>query len=354
MPSSVERDGLVLEVDEVVAALLGALGPLLEAGHEPGEREVEVRRLLGLAADDQRRPRLVDEDVVDLVDDREAALALDPLVELDDHVVAQVVEPELVVRAVGHVGGVGLAPGDRPQVDQPLVVGRVAGLEHERGVVGDHPEADPEEVEDRAHPLRVAPGQVVVDGDDVDAAAGHRVEDARRAARQGLALAGLHLGDLALVEDGAADQLDVEVAHPERPLARPRGSSRRPRAGPRRAPSGACRCRACGVPSPSSRRRSRSGWVSSSSEGGSSTATSRISLADLGELRADLVVATGPRIRARGALISSTRGSRRRISRSFESTNLEKKRMGRLSIRVNPPKPGSRSVRRRRFQKPEP
>ena len=111
MPSSVERDGLVLEVDEVVAALLLALGPLLEAGHEPGEREVQVGRLLGLAADDQRRPRLVDEDVVDLVDDREAALALDPLVELEDHVVAQVVEPELVVRAVGDVGGVGLAGG---------------------------------------------------------------------------------------------------------------------------------------------------------------------------------------------------------------------------------------------------
>ena len=102
-------DRLVLEVDEVVAALLVALGPLLEARHEPGEGEVEVRGLLGLAADDQRRARLVDEDVVDLVDDREAALALDPLVELHDHVVAQVVEAELVVGAVGDVGRVGLA-----------------------------------------------------------------------------------------------------------------------------------------------------------------------------------------------------------------------------------------------------
>ena len=124
-PSSVGRDGLVLEVDEVVAALLGALGALLEARHEPGEREVQVRRLLGLAADDQRRPRLVDEDVVDLVDDREAALALHPLVELVDHVVAQVVEPELVVRAVGDVRGVGLAPADtgRRLISRSSVVG---------------------------------------------------------------------------------------------------------------------------------------------------------------------------------------------------------------------------------------
>ena len=151
---------------------------------------------------------------------REAALALDPLVELGDHVVAQVVEAELVVRAVGHVGGVGLAPLDRAQVDEPLVVGRVAGLEQERRVVGDHPQADAQEVEDRAHPLRVAPGQVVVDRDDVDAAAGHRVEQAGDGRDERLALTGLHLGDAALVEDRGAHQLDVEGAHPERPLER--------------------------------------------------------------------------------------------------------------------------------------
>ena len=168
------RDGLVLQVDEVVAALLVlALGARLEARDEAGELVVEVRRLLGLAADDERRPGLVDEDVVHLVDDPEEPLALDPLVQLRDHVVAEVVEPELVVRAVGDVGGVRLAPGYGPQVDEPLVVRRVARLEHERGVVGDHPDAQAQEVEDRAHPLRVAPGEVVVDGDDVDAPAGH-------------------------------------------------------------------------------------------------------------------------------------------------------------------------------------
>ena len=45
-PSSVGRDRLVLEVDEVVAVLrIGVhpvVAPLAEAGHEPGEREVQV------------------------------------------------------------------------------------------------------------------------------------------------------------------------------------------------------------------------------------------------------------------------------------------------------------------------
>ena len=55
------------------------------------------------ARDDERRARLVDEDRVDLVDDRVRVLPLHALVERDHHVVAQVVEAELVVRAVGDV-----------------------------------------------------------------------------------------------------------------------------------------------------------------------------------------------------------------------------------------------------------
>ncbi len=213
-------DGAVLEVDEVVAALLGALGAGLHARHEPGEREVQVGRLLGLAADDQRGPRLVDEDVVDLVDDREGAFALHALVELRHHVVAQVVEAEFVVRAVRDVRRVGLAARDRPQVDEALVVGRIARLEDVRRLVRDHPDADAEELEDRPHPLRVASREVVVDGDDVDAAPGERVEDRGEGSDERLALAGPHLRDLALVEDGAADELDVEVTHVQRPLHR--------------------------------------------------------------------------------------------------------------------------------------
>ena len=131
---------------------------------------VQVGGLLGGAGDDQRGPRLVDEDVVDLVDDPEvvhadrlavvadAAAVLDLLVQRGGHVVAQVVEAELGVGAVRDVGRVGGAL---------LLVG-LHVLQHADG--------EPEALVDRAHPLRVAAGQVVVDGDDVDALAGERVE----------------------------------------------------------------------------------------------------------------------------------------------------------------------------------
>ena len=82
------------------------------------------------------------------------------------------------------------------------------------------PTVRPEELVDLAHPLGVALGEVVVDGDDVDAVAGERVEVDGKRGDQRLAFAGLHLGDLALVQHHAADQLHVEVALAERALGR--------------------------------------------------------------------------------------------------------------------------------------
>ena len=187
---------------------------LLAAHHarrELGELVVDVRRLLGLARDDQRGARLVDEDVVDLVDDREAVAALSLLLHLDREVVAQVVEAELGVGAVGDVAVVRRLP---------------LGLVHSRL---DDPDADAEQAVDRCHPGRVAAGEVVVDGDQVHALAvgglavlvarRDRVQDDRQRGGQGLALAGAHLGDRAVVQHHAADQLDVEVALAERALA---------------------------------------------------------------------------------------------------------------------------------------
>ena len=142
---------------------------------------------------------------------------LDPLVHLRDEVVPQVVEPEVVVRAVRDVGRVGLAPRARAQVDEPLVGRGVPGLEAV-GLLAHHdPHRDAQEVEDRAHPLGVAAGQVVVHGHDVNAPPGEAVERRGERRYEGLAFARLHLGDLALVEDDSAHHLDVEMAHPERP-----------------------------------------------------------------------------------------------------------------------------------------
>ncbi len=74
------------------------------------------------------------------------------------------------------------------------------------------PTLKPEEFVDGAHPGRVALGEIVVDGDDMHALAGERIEIDGKGGDQRLAFAGLHLGDAPLVQDHAADQLHVEMA----------------------------------------------------------------------------------------------------------------------------------------------
>ena len=72
---------------------------------------------------------------------------------------------------------------------------------------------------DLTHPLGVPASQVIVDRDHVNAAARERVEIAGQRGNEGLALAGFHLGDLAVVQDHSAEQLHVEVAHAEHAFA---------------------------------------------------------------------------------------------------------------------------------------
>ena len=179
---------------------------------------------LVVGPDDERGPRLVDQDAVGLVDDRVVVGPLDGrspswcsprprkacskrlavgVAELEPlQLVAEEVEAELLAGAVGDVAGVGGAAGG---------VG-LAGL--------DAADGQAEQLVDRRVPVGVALGEVVVDGDDVDALALQGVEVRRQGGDQGLALAGLHLGDAAVVDRRAADELDVVVPLLDRPLGR--------------------------------------------------------------------------------------------------------------------------------------
>jgi len=165
------------------------------------ERVLLVRLGADLARNDQRRARLVDEDRVDLVDDGVVVAALHPLLQPHDHVVAQVVEAELVVGAVRDVAEVG-----------GLALGR-GGLR-----VVDAADGEAEPREQVAHPLGVAPREVVVDGDEVRAMAGERVQVQRQRRDERLAFARRHFGDFALVQHDAADQLHVVGHHVPRLL----------------------------------------------------------------------------------------------------------------------------------------
>ena len=80
-------------------------------------------------------------------------------------------------------------------------------------------DAQAEKLVEPPHPLRVASGQVVVDGDDVNAFASERVQIAGQRGDQRLSFTGLHFGDLALMQHIATDELHVEVPHVQDALA---------------------------------------------------------------------------------------------------------------------------------------
>ena len=185
-----EGRGALLLVDLVVA--------LLKCGHELVDGDVEIRTVLQRTRDDQRRAGLVDQDGIDLVDDGVGVAALHHLDALIFHVVAQIVEAELVVGGVGDVAG----------------IGRLTVLV--RQAVHDDAGGQAEKTVELAHPFGIAPGQIIVDGDDVHALAGQRVEIDGQRGDQRLALARLHLRDAAFVKDHAANQLNVEGAQAKR------------------------------------------------------------------------------------------------------------------------------------------
>ncbi len=151
--------------------------------------------VLGLAADDQRGARFVDEDGVHLVHDGVVELALHAVLRLVDHVVAQVVKTVLVVGAVGDVAGIG---------------GLLLLARHLRQVDA-HRQA--QEVVQPPHPLGIAVGQVVVHRDHVHPVPRQGIEVHGQRGGQRLAFARAHFGDLAVVQRHAADELHVEVAH---------------------------------------------------------------------------------------------------------------------------------------------
>ena len=185
--------------EEHLAGLLvdRVVGVLLEERDDGVHPRVEGGGLLRGAGDDERRPRLVDQDRVDLVHDRVMEVPLHHVLHPELHVVPEVVEAELVVRPVGDVATVGrLALRVVHPVDDDA-------HGHSEGPV------------ELPHPVGVAPGEVVVHRHEVHAPPGQGVQDDREGGHERLPLAGPHLGDPALVEDDAAHQLDVEGTHVE-------------------------------------------------------------------------------------------------------------------------------------------
>jgi hypothetical protein len=144
----------------------------------------------------------VDQDRVGLVHQGEVEGPVHLTTRVEAEPVAQEVEPGLLDREIRDVAAV-----------DPLPLSRGEPLRHG----GD---GKPEPLVDRPHPSGVPAGEVVVERQDVHPAAGERVQGHRRHRRQGLALAGLHLHELALVQADAGEHLHVVGPLAQHPAGR--------------------------------------------------------------------------------------------------------------------------------------
>ena len=191
-----------------------------------------VSRSLLHAGEDQRRARLVDEHAVGFIHDREMQAAqeqaltapckpsLENLIDEETRAcaawaqrkpIAQVIEHELLVGAVSHVARVGALP-----------LLRLLS-------VFDQSDGETQRIVDGRQLLGVAAGEILIDRHNMDRAARECGGNCGQQRRQGLAFTGLHFRERAAHHGGAAEQLNVEMAHPDvaaRRLARERKRER--------------------------------------------------------------------------------------------------------------------------------
>ena len=83
---------------------------LFERSHKSVGFLIQICRFFSSARNDERCSRFVDQYGVDLVDDGEVQFSLHHLLDLDDHIVPQIVEAVFVVRTVCDISSVSRLP----------------------------------------------------------------------------------------------------------------------------------------------------------------------------------------------------------------------------------------------------
>ena len=170
--------------------LLDAVTP--HSGNQTVGLLIEIGGFFSLAGNNQRGSGFVDENGVHLVHNGKGKVSLHQISLVNRHVVPQVVKAELVVGAVGDV----------------TVVGRLLfgiGL-----TMADQSGGQPQKSVNSAHFLATCAGKIFVDSDHMNAFARQRIQVCRQGGHQSFSFAGLHFGDLPLVQDDAAQKLNPE------------------------------------------------------------------------------------------------------------------------------------------------
>ena len=146
--------------------------------------------------DDKRSTGIVDQHGVNLVDNSVVMGTLHEVLWRNGHVVAQIVETELVVGTEGDITLISTATG----LGVGLVLVNAVNAESVEHI-------------ERSHPLRVTFGQIVVHGNDVNTVTCQSVEEDGQGSDQRLTFTRSHLGNLTLMQYNTTEELYVIVNH---------------------------------------------------------------------------------------------------------------------------------------------
>ena len=153
---------------------------------------IKLRPILCRTRDNQRRARLINQDRVDLIDDRKVMASLSHLVQLRTHVVTKVIEPKLIVGRVCDISGIGL-----------LFLGLWL-------LWVDNTCAQTQRAINLRHPFRITFGQIIVNRHDVHTLTAEPVQIGRERCNEGFTLTCFHFSDVSLMQENTAHQLRIK------------------------------------------------------------------------------------------------------------------------------------------------
>ena len=178
---------------DVTAVLVGVeMDARCERGHERGQPRRARDLATDTAGDDQRHARLVDEERVGFVHEREMERAVNELLTIDRQQIAQMIESRFFG---GHIGDVG-------EVGATAFLGRHALLNES--------DRQPQHRVHGPHPLGVPARQVIIERQHVRALTCEGAKRRRHDGSERLPLAGLHLDDVAAIQRDRGEDLDIE------------------------------------------------------------------------------------------------------------------------------------------------
>ena len=143
----------------------------------------------------KRRTRFIDQYAVDLVHYCIIQLSLHPVAVVYYHIVTQIIKAELTVCSVGDIAAVCLALFLRLHLRQHSA------------------DAQPQEVVQLAHPVRLKRCQILIYRYDMNALSFQRIKICRQRSHQRFALASAHFGNSALMQHDSAYKLNNERLH---------------------------------------------------------------------------------------------------------------------------------------------